>query len=174
MHEKHTQTKVNPGIIACFMIYPSSVVLFILFRTEKEMKIISKNRLAKQNMFPQMPEEMERMIWRSFWSMYVLQDVKRQEPIWVKPSGMLFVNTSDTGAIQLGHTDLERRYVYLDASPHCHEMSWILGLPYGAKCEDCYYERWGKCELEEEDNEFGKKVTYWWDLEFYDEFPERM
>ena len=116
-------------------------------------------------MFPQLPEEMERMIWMKYFS-YVLQEVTTADSVWVNPSYTLFVNTSDPGAIQIGYTELERRYE--DTEPHSPTARLILGIYVeDIHCEDCWYEKWGICQQEQEDVEFEKHSGYWWDLSFY-------
>jgi hypothetical protein len=119
-------------------------------------------------MFPQLPEEMERMIWMKYFN-YVLQEVRTTDSIWTKPSHTLFANTSDPGAIQIGHTELERRYD--DIEPHSPIVRWILGYIDNISCKDCnkdcWYQKRGICQKEANDTEFEKHAGYWWDLSFY-------
>ena len=115
-------------------------------------------------MFPKLPEEMERMIWMKYFNS-VLREVRIADSIWVNPSYTLFVNTSEPGAIQIGHTELERRYY--DVEPHSPIVRWILGYIENIFCEDCWYEKWGICQQEQDDVKFEKHAGYWWDLSFY-------
>ena len=130
-------------------------------------KIISKKSLLiTSKMFPQLPEELERMIWRWYFSIEVCPDVKAKDSIWVNPSGILFYNTSDPGAIQIGYTDLERRYDCPYIEPHCVVLRWILGYHFlDIICEDCWYNKWGDCQQEKDDIEFQKRANIWWDLD---------
>ena len=59
-------------------------------------------------MFPQLAEELEYMIWKSFWSIYVLKEVKEKDSIWRYPSDDLLEMTKGWGTIQIRHTDHER------------------------------------------------------------------
>jgi len=114
-------------------------------------------------MFPFLPEELERMIWMKYYN-YVLDEVRDTDSVWVKPSYSLFMNTSDRGAIQIGHTDLERRYD-CDTEPHCGLLRWILDYDdYDICCEDCHYAKWGYCEIERNDKEFEDNANSWWEF----------
>jgi hypothetical protein len=124
-------------------------------------------------MFPKLPEEIERMIWMKYYSRYVLYEIENAEPIWIRPSHHLIVNTSDVGAIQIGYTDLERRYKRND-EPHCDILRMVLGysLFEPIKCTTCQFDddfEW--CKVEIEDMKFEKHISMWWDFSYYEEFP---
>lgn len=61
-------------------------------------------------MFHFLPEEMERQIWRFYYSMYVTiqVDSKKEESVWNNPSDRLVVMCSDTGAYQHTYSELEK------------------------------------------------------------------
>ena len=124
-------------------------------------------------MFPQLPEEIERMIWKMYYSSNVLDDIRNRDTIWMNPSLMLFVNTSDIGAVQIDHSDLERRYD-CDSEPHCETLRMVLNYPLsdGVKCEECWYDKRGWCSQEYDDEKFEKLAYEWWNFDHYEEFPE--
>jgi hypothetical protein len=124
-------------------------------------------------MFPQLPEEIERIIFKIYFNREVLTCIRKRETIWVNPSYMLFAITNDPGAVQLNYTDLERRYLY-DTEPHCEILKWILNYPLENYCENCLFDSCTTCQQTEYDNEFQFGADNWWDLDFYQEFPERM
>jgi hypothetical protein len=67
-------------------------------------------------------EELKRMIWRSFWSRFVLKEIQSCKPIWINPSSDLIYNSSGIGALQYGFSDLERTLFYNDCIyPHLRE-----------------------------------------------------
>ena len=118
-------------------------------------------------MFPQLPEEIERMIWLSYYQRYVLDDVRKKDTVWSVPSYMLFANSSDPGALQRGYTDLERRYP--DFQPHCELTRWLLYYPLDedSRCSLCY--GMVDCEIELDDIQFQRKALNFWDFTFYEE-----
>ena len=61
-------------------------------------------------MFYFLPEEMERQIWRFYYSMYVATQVdsKKKESVWNNPSDRLVVLCSDIGSYQHTHSELEK------------------------------------------------------------------
>ena len=59
-------------------------------------------------MFPQLPIELEYIIWQNFWSRFVLKEIKERDSIWRNPSKKILKITREIGAIQIKHSDLER------------------------------------------------------------------
>ena len=55
-----------------------------------------------------LPEEIERIIWKFYYSKYVVREIYRVKPIWCIPSDELIEMCCDKGCAQLNHTDLER------------------------------------------------------------------
>lgn len=116
-------------------------------------------------MFPQLPEEMERKIWQSFWSMYVLKEVKRREPIWLKPSNELLYNCSDLGAFQHGHSDLEKTLFH--RKTNWEYMRTIVNETcFQNICYNCLYDGF-PCMNATYYGLFHPTMTNWWDMSHY-------
>lgn len=118
-------------------------------------------------MFPQLPEEMERMIWNMYFSRHVLKDVKTKVPIWRVPSNQLLYLCTDPGCLQHGHSDLERTLYhnsnwsrikdivynecFYSLCPNC--------VIYGFPCTNtCYY------------GGFDSRLDCYWDMSHYNQF----
>ena len=114
------------------------------------------------------PEELERMIWRMYFSSNVLYEIKNRDSIWENPSEDLFKNTIDYGAIQKDHTDLER--IFKQFPPHFFPLDFVVEGEYNDKsceyCNDWYYNR---CPGYKRDNWISFQAKSWWDLSFYPE-----
>ena len=119
-------------------------------------------------MFPQLPEELERLIWKKYYDSNILIEIKWFPSVWEKPTEALFKNSSDYGAIQIGYTDLER--LYDDTIPHTSYMEFILDVDdtsYNWSCEDCVYGMFGKCHFQDRDKNMSYNCEKWWDLSYY-------
>lgn len=93
-------------------------------------------------MFPTLPIEIEYMIYKIYYSKYVLNEIEWQEPIWEDPSQELCVITRDKGRIQAKHTDFER--LFDEFLPHSICMRFLLDmktLDWLVPCEDCRWEK---------------------------------
>jgi hypothetical protein len=119
-------------------------------------------------MFAFLPIEMERMIWKFYFSIDVLKEIYRQQSIWEEPSNQLFLLTMDLGCVQQNHTDLIRltdEYI-----PHSNFLNWVMqdeldARPY-IECEDCEWEE-RRCQYEEQEENLADRMTTFWDLSFY-------
>ena len=116
-------------------------------------------------MFPDIAEELEREIWKAFWSRYILREIRSHEPIWLDPSNNLLYGSSDLGALQHKYTDLERTYFhrtcvwpYLRADVY---DSCFLGF-----CNDCVI-RGFPCNDAIYCGGMNKKLKEFWDMSFY-------
>ena len=117
-------------------------------------------------MFPQLPEELEYMIWKFYFSSDVLFEIKTKESIWEMPSEDLFKNTRDYGAIQKDHTDLER--LFEESPPHGFPLDFVVEGKYNDRsCEECIYGRYNRCYDMRRDNYLCYKADAHWDLSFY-------
>ena len=93
-------------------------------------------------MFEMLPIEIEYMIYKIYFSKYVLNEIQWQESIWEQPSREICLLTRDVGRIQAKHTDLER--LFDEFLPHSNCMESILDmktLDWLVPCEDCRWEK---------------------------------
>ena len=93
-------------------------------------------------MFQMLPIEIEYMIYKIYFSKYVLNEIQWQESIWEQPSNQLCLLTRDVGRIQAKHTDLER--LFDEFLPHSNCMESLLDmktLDWLVPCEDCRWEK---------------------------------
>ncbi len=90
-------------------------------------------------MFPYLPEEMKRKIWKFYWSGNILKQIRSREPIWINPSSRLLNNTTDIGAYQHGHSDLERTLFYRQTN--CENMRSVVNdCCFRNICYNCLYD----------------------------------
>ena len=64
-------------------------------------------------MFTSLPEEIERIIWKIYYSKEVLSNIKNTQFIWKTPSVNLLNKTNDIGCYQHKYSDMEK-YMYSD------------------------------------------------------------
>ena len=116
-------------------------------------------------MFPQLPEELERLIWKSFWSRFVLSDIKKAKPVWINPSDFLILNSSDVGALQHGYTDLERTIFY-----NVFTWSYMRSLAYEKCfkniCNSCIHFGF-PCENATYYGVINPRMVHCWDMSHY-------
>jgi hypothetical protein len=116
-------------------------------------------------MFPQLPEEMERKIWESFWSMYILKEIKIHKPIWINPSDKLLFNSSDIGAFQHGYSDLDRSLFYKRLN--WNRMRYIVyETCFENICYNCLYDGF-PCMNATFYGIFHPRLLNWWDMSHY-------
>ena len=116
-------------------------------------------------MFPQLPEEMERKIWESFWSMYILKEIKNHKPIWINPSDKLLFNSSDIGAFQHGYSDLDRSLFYKRLN--WNRMRYIVyETCFENICYNCLYDGF-PCMNATFYGIFQPRLLNWWDMSHY-------
>ena len=129
-------------------------------------------------MFHYLPEEIIELIWRKYFSMFVLNEVKNKKSKWLFPTEKLFLITTDYGSIQAGHTDLEK--IFKVSPPHYFPLDYILEKGEGENlCEKCirkfpYYYLPDinfinyECNYCIRDKCFSQRAEKYWDLSFYD------
>ena len=59
-------------------------------------------------MFTNLPEEIERYIWKIYFSETVMSQIKTKKAIWVQPSNEILKICKEVGCLQHGHSDLEK------------------------------------------------------------------
>ena len=59
-------------------------------------------------MFTNLPEEIERIIWKFYYSNYIVEAISKINSVWHTPSNDLVDICKDKGCIQHGHTDMEK------------------------------------------------------------------
>lgn len=116
-------------------------------------------------MFPQLPEEMERKIWQFYWSGNILKEVKKYEPIWVNPSSRLLNYTTDIGAYQHGHSDLERTLFYRRTNWE-HMRSIVNVSCFQNMCYNCLYDGF-PCMNATYYGLFDPTMMNWWNMSYY-------
>ena len=110
-------------------------------------------------MFPNLPIEIEYLIFKFYFSMNVLKEITWQETIWEEPSDTLCLLTKDQGCFQSSHTDLE--FMFCDYYPHTSFFRDLLRPDYLEKlptCEDCIWEKFGKCQREKREKSTVDKI----------------
>ena len=116
-------------------------------------------------MFPFLAEELERMIWQSFWSRFILREIRSYEPIWVEPSNDLLHNCIDIGALQHGKSDMERALFFYHGSwprlkndiyENCFLGSCRFCITEGFPCNDAVC-----C------GGLNRKLQCFWDMSYY-------
>ena len=114
-------------------------------------------------MFPQLAEELERMIWRSFWSLYVLKEVKEMDSIWRDPSDPLLKMTKEWGAIQIYSTDLERVLLKNNTAPYRNlHYHWCL-IDHCRRCLEDGFPCWYSVSY----GGMPERMMNHWDMSFY-------
>ena len=89
-----------------------------------------------QKMFSFLPEEMERHIFRFYYSMNVMAEVKSRESIWNKPSQKLLIICNELGNFQPQYSDLEKCISCKDLDVYAAIINCFNG-----KCGNCV--NWG-------------------------------
>lgn len=110
-------------------------------------------------MFPNLPIEIEYLIFKFYFSMNVLKEITWQETIWEEPSDTLCLLTKDHGCFQSSHTDLE--FMFCDYYPHTSFFRDLLRPDYLEKlptCEDCIWEKFGKCQREKREKSIVNRI----------------
>lgn len=112
-----------------------------------------------------LPEEIKIIIYKFFFSMYVLKEIKEQKSIWKNPSINLLYNSSDIGALQHNHSDLEKLLLNTNSR-------WVQ-LQYEVFYK-CFYNLCNKCIIEgfpcSDATHLGclhKNLENFWDMSFY-------
>ena len=59
-------------------------------------------------MFTNLPEEIERYIWKIYFSDTVMSQIKTKKTIWFQPSNKILKICKEVGCLQHGHSDLEK------------------------------------------------------------------
>ena len=113
-----------------------------------------------------LPEEIERIIWKFYYSKYVVREIYRVKPIWCIPSDELIEMCCDKGCAQLNHTDLER-VLLSSGTPH---TDIVYEECFENMCENCIYHGF-PCANACFYGGFDSRLTQIWDTEHYkDEF----
>lgn len=113
-------------------------------------------------MFTNMPEEIERIIWKFYFSNNVVREVNQVKSIWSSPSDKLISFCRDKGCAQISHTDLDR-VLSIHPSPHtdlvhkgCLENICLNCVYHGFPCMNASF--YGG---------FDHRLTQIWNTEYY-------
>ena len=113
-------------------------------------------------MFINLPKEIERIIWKFYFSENVVKEVKSINSIWVSPSDKLISMCKDKGCAQIAHTDLER-VLFMNQTPHTDIVHQEC---LENKCGNCIYHGF-PCMNAAFYGGFDDTLTQIWDTEFY-------
>ena len=113
-------------------------------------------------MFPQLPEEIERMIWKLYFTGNVIKYVKNIRSIWFKPSNKITKLCKDWGCIQFKHTDLEKVLFEID-TPSCN---MVYEECFDKLCGNCVFHGF-PCINASVYGGFKNKLIHQWNMEFY-------
>ena len=113
-------------------------------------------------MFLNLPEEIERIIWRFYYSKNVMMEVEKSKSVWCSPSDRLINMCMDKGCAQITHTDLER-VLFMNQTPHTDVVhrECLENL-----CGNCVYHGF-PCMNASFYGGFDDRLTQIWDTEHY-------
>lgn len=86
-------------------------------------------------MFTNLPEEIERYIWKIYFSETVMSQVKDKKTIWFQPSNEILKICNEVGCLQHRHSDLEK-LLFDDFN---EEKKKIHQLCFQRICNNCKY-----------------------------------
>ena len=114
-------------------------------------------------MFLFLPEELERMIWGKYYTMYILPNIEKSHTVWLNPSCNLLNMSKDNGTIQIKHTDLER----ILAKDH---MKWYYENLYyqpclSNNCPECFVKGF-PCIKALRIGGFNEKLLHNWKIDY--------
>ena len=108
---------------------------------------------------------MERHIWQFYWSRNVLAEIKNRDSIWLNPSPELLYNSSDLGAFQHGHSDLEK--TLFNSKNNGNYMRTLVNQScFQNICYNCLYDGF-PCSNATFYGLFKPIMANWWDLSHY-------
>ena len=115
-------------------------------------------------MFQQLPEEVERIIYKFYYSKNVVEEIKQTKSVWYTPSDNLVYLCRDSGCIQHSHTDMEKvllthRTDYIEVVHDvCFKNLCLNCVAYGFPCMNaCYH------------GGFDPKLLGIWNMEYYED-----
>lgn len=88
-------------------------------------------------MFPYIPEEIEHQIFKFYYSINVLEEVKKRDSIWKKPSQELLSICNELGNFQPKYSDLEKCLKH-DIEEHVKNAVFVC---INGECSNCLYDR---------------------------------
>jgi|TARA_Y100000389_G_scaffold174563_1_gene184623 hypothetical protein len=113
-------------------------------------------------MFTNLPEEIERHIWKFYFSKNVVREVNKVNSVWCVPSDNLIKMCCDKGCAQLTHTDLDR-ILFANRTPH---MNIVYEECFENMCENCIYHGF-PCVNASFYGGFNSKLDQLWNTEHY-------
>ena len=113
-------------------------------------------------MFTNLPEEIERIIWKFYFTQNTVEEIKKINSVWCKPSDKLVSICQEIGSIQHKYTDFER-VVNLSKSDYVGEIhrSCLNNL-----CLNCLYQGF-PCMNAWYYGGFDAKLCNVWTMDFY-------
>ena len=85
-------------------------------------------------MFAILPEEIERIIWKKYYSSEVVKKINSAKLIWKNPSDNLLNKTNDIGCYQPKYSDMEK-YIY--CKEEHFELRDIVIRCFNKGCNNC-------------------------------------
>jgi hypothetical protein len=113
-------------------------------------------------MFTYLPEEIERIIWKFYFTGNVVKEVKKINSIWVSPSDEIINMCSDKGCAQITHTDMDR-VLFMNPTPHTDVVHQEC---FKNICANCVYHGF-PCMNASFYGGFDDRLMQFWDTEHY-------
>ena len=113
-------------------------------------------------MFQNLPEEIERIIWKFYFTRNIVVNIKKVKSVWCRPSDELVSKCQEIGTIQHGHADLERviqstKSEYFDVlHTTCLDNLCLNCVHHGFPCLNAWYH-----------GGFDTKLCSVWTMDFY-------
>ena len=92
-------------------------------------------------MFPILPQEIERIIWKRYYSEEVINKIKQKSFIWRNPSDNLLNKTNEIGCFQYRYSDMEKFVnIEKDIIDGVNIKEAVLGC-FNNCCGNCKFDR---------------------------------
>ena len=115
-------------------------------------------------MFVKLPEEIERIVWRFYFTINVVEEIKTINSVWSNPSDNLINICQDVGCAQLTHTDMEKALF----NNNCEDIEIIYEECFNNICLNCVYHGF-PCLNACIHGGLDDRLCSIWDMEFYKE-----
>ena len=113
-------------------------------------------------MFSNLPEEIERIIWKFYFSKNVTRQVNQVKSVWFAPSDELIKLCSDKGCAQITYTDMDK-LLFANRTPH---MDIVYEECFENICGNCVYHGF-PCANACFYGGFNDKLQHLWNTEHY-------
>lgn len=115
-------------------------------------------------MFANLPEELERIIWKFYFTNNVVKRVNQLKSIWTRPSDHLITLCNEIGTIQHKYTDLEK----IIFANNNQLLDLVIDGCFKELCSNCVYHGF-PCMNAWFYGGFNDKLCSAWSMDFYKE-----